>query len=166
MAQKKAQKNELIAFGTVAQNKRARFDFEIIEKIEAGIMLAGTEVKALRQGRASIQESYASFEEEEGTFYLINAYIPEYSHAGRFFQHETKRKRKLLLHKKEIARLWMDIQKKGMTVVPMSLFFNEQGKLKVQLGLAKGKKTHDKRETQKKRDWDRQKQRLMKDYNS
>lgn len=164
MAQKKKDKNDLISFGTVAQNKRARFDYEILEKIEAGIMLVGTEVKAVRQGRASIQESYASFEEEDGTFYLINAYIPEYSHAGNYFQHEPRRKRKLLLHKREIARLWMDIQKKGMTVVPMSLFFNEHGKLKVQLGLARGKKHHDKRETEKKRDWDRQKHRLLKSY--
>lgn len=148
----------------VAQNKKARFDYFIEDTVEAGIMLFGTEVKSLREGKASINESFAGAGEE--TLMLYNAYIPEYGQAGQFFQHETKRPRKLLLHKKELSKLLGAIQQKGVTIVPLSLYFNKRGIAKVELGLAKGKKQYDKRETEKQRDWDREKQRIMKDHNN
>ncbi len=122
-------------------------------------MLVGTEVKSLRQGGANIQESYASFE-DDGLF-LINAHIAEYDFGNRF-NHEPSRPRKLLMHKKELARLHAQLQRAGKTLVPLSLYFNDRGKVKVKLGLASGKKKHDKRETQKDRDWNREKQRLLK----
>ncbi|MBO6826452.1 MAG: SsrA-binding protein SmpB [Sneathiella sp.] len=144
---------------TIAENRKARFNYFIDEDFEAGIMLVGTEVKSLRQGGANIQESYASFE-DDGLF-LINAHIAEYDFGNRF-NHEPSRPRKLLMHKKELARLHAQLQRAGKTLVPLSLYFNDRGKVKVKLGLASGKKKHDKRETQKDRDWNREKQRLLK----
>lgn len=143
-----------------AENRRARYEFEIGQVYEAGIALTGTEVKSLRGGKATLGESYASVEGNE--LYLINAYIPEYLQANRF-NHETKRPRKLLLHRREIDRLANAVQREGMTVVPLKIFFNEKGRAKVEVALAKGKKLHDKRETEKKRDWEREKGRLLRD---
>jgi len=144
----------------LADNRRARFNFEITDTVEAGIMLAGTEVKGLREGKASIQDSYAS--PEDGAIYLVNAYIPEYQAANRN-NHEARRRRKLLLHKREIMRLAQAVQTKGVTLVPLKLYFNEKGIVKVELGIGKGKKMHDKRETQKNRDWERRKAQLLRD---
>ncbi|MQP66229.1 SsrA-binding protein SmpB [Niveispirillum sp. SYP-B3756] len=143
----------------VAQNRRARFDYFIEDTVEAGIMLVGTEVKSLRSGKASIVESYAG--DQNGELFLVNAYIPEYGQAGQFFQHETKRPRKLLVRKRELARMLTAIQREGMTLIPMSIYFNDRGKAKVELGIAKGKKKGDKREAEKARDWQRDKARLM-----
>ncbi len=145
----------------VAQNRRARFDYFIEETVEAGIMLAGTEVKALRNGRASISESYAG--EYDGTLHLINAHIPPYQHAGRHLQHGERRPRKLLLHKREQERLRGLIRREGVTLVPTQIYFNPRGIAKVEIGLARGKKKADKRETEKQRDWGREKARLMRD---
>ena len=144
----------------VAENRRARFDYFIEDTVEAGIMLTGTEVKALREGKANIAESYAS--PEEDAIWLINANIPEYS-AGNRQNHEPKRKRKLLLHKKEIARLSQAVERKGYTLIPLRLYFNDRGMAKLELGLGQGKKSHDKRDTIKDRDWSRQKQRLLRE---
>ena len=144
----------------VAENRKARFNYEIGDTVEAGIALTGSEVKSLRTGRANIADSYAS--EEGGELYLINAHIAEYTQAGRA-NHSPTRPRKLLLHRKEIGKLAGAIQREGMTVVPLKLYFNQRGIAKVLLGLAKGKKLHDKRETEKRRDWDRQKGRLMRE---
>lgn len=144
----------------VADNRRARFNYEIGQTVEAGIMLAGTEVKSLRAGQSNITDSYAG--EKGGEMWLYNAYIPEYLQANRF-NHEPRRPRKLLLHKREIARLWQAVARDGMTVVPLRIYFNDQGRAKVELALARGKKLHDKRETSKKRDWDREKGRLLRD---
>ena len=144
----------------VAENRKARFNYDIEEKFEAGIVLTGSEVKSLRSGKANITESYAST--EDGELYLINAHIAEYTQAGRA-NHEPTRRRKLLVHRRELGRLIGAIQRQGMTLVPLRMYFNARGIAKVQLGLAKGKKLHDKRETEKKRDWDRQKGRLMRE---
>jgi SsrA-binding protein len=144
----------------VAENRKARFNYEIEEKLEAGIALKGSEVKSLRAGRATIAESYAT--EEGGELYLVNAHIAEYAGAARD-GHAPTRPRKLLLHAREIARLIGAIHREGMTLVPLRLYFNARGIAKVQLGLAKGKKLHDKRDTMKKRDWERQKGRLMRE---
>jgi SsrA-binding protein len=144
----------------VAENRKARFNYEIEDKLEAGLVLTGSEVKSLRAGKANIADSYAS--DEGGTLYLINANIAEYAQAGRA-NHEPKRPRKLLLHRRELDRLRGAIQREGMAVVPLRLYFNARGIAKVQLGIAKGKKLHDKRETEKKRDWERQKGRLMRE---
>jgi SsrA-binding protein len=141
-----------------AENRRARFNYEIGQTFEAGIQLAGTEVKSLRQGRSNIADAYAG--ERGGELFLYNAYIPEYLQASRF-QHETRRPRKLLLHKREIARLAAAVQREGMTIVPLKIYFNDKGRAKVEIALARGKKLHDKRETEKKRDWEREKKRLM-----
>jgi SsrA-binding protein len=145
----------------VAENRRARFDYAIDEVIEAGLELRGTEVKSLRTGKANIAESYASA--EDGGIYLVNSYIPEYGQAGRFFQHEPRRRRKLLLHKREIVKLTNAVAREGMTMVPLKMYFNARGRAKLELALAKGKKLHDKRETEKKRDWNREKSRLMRE---
>ncbi|MBX9786516.1 MAG: SsrA-binding protein SmpB [Alphaproteobacteria bacterium] len=142
----------------VALNKRARFDYYIEETLEAGIILQGSEVKSLRQGQGSITESYAT--EEEGALYLVNSFIPEYNEASRF-NHNPKRRRKLLVHKRELNRIWIAIRRKGMTLVPLSLYFNERGIAKLELGLASGKKKADKRTVEKERDWQREKGRLM-----
>jgi SsrA-binding protein len=144
----------------VADNRRARFNYEIGQVFEAGITLVGTEVKALREGRANIADSYAG--ETGGEMWLYNAYIPEYLQANRF-NHETKRPRKLLLHRREIGRLAAAVQREGMTIVPLKLYFNEDGRAKVELAVARGKKLHDKRETEKARDWGREKGRLLRD---
>jgi SsrA-binding protein len=144
----------------VAQNRRARHDYFIEEVLEGGLMLTGSEVKSLRQGRASILESYAA--EDHGEIFLINAHIPPYDAANRF-NHEPRRPRKVLLRRKEMAKLGAMIQREGYTIVPLSIYFNERGIAKVGLGIAKGKKQVDKRETDKKRDWQRQKARLMRD---
>lgn len=143
----------------VAENRKARFNYEIIDTFEAGIQLVGTEVKSLRGGKSSIAESYA--EAKGGEMFLVNAYIPEYLEANRF-NHETKRPRRLLLNKREINKLGGAIEREGMTVVPLRVYFNERGRAKVEIALAKGKKLHDKRESEKKKDWDREKGRLMK----
>lgn len=143
-----------------ADNRRARYDFEIGQTFEAGIMLTGTEIKSLRGGRSTIGDSYAA---ANGTqVWLYNAYIPEYLQANQF-NHETRRPRKLLLHKKEIGRLIVAVQREGMTIVPLKIYFNEKGMAKVEIALARGKKQHDKRETEKARDWNREKGRLLRD---
>jgi len=148
------------AIRPVAQNRRARFDYFIEDRIEAGIVLSGTEVKALRLGRANIQDSYAG--EMEGELWLFNLYIPEYAPANRF-NHETRRPRKLLVHRKERDRLLGAVKREGVTLVPLSIYFNRKGIAKIDLGLARGKKQHDKREVQKQRDWQRERQRLLRD---
>ena len=143
----------------VADNRKARFNYEIVETYEAGIALTGTEVKALRAGEANIAESYASA--EKGGIFLINAYIPEYKKAGAFFQHDPRRPRRLLLHKREIHKLSIAVDRQGMTMVPLELYFNARGRAKLRIALAQGKKLHDKREDVAKRDWQRQKARLL-----
>ena len=149
------------ALGRIAaQNRKARHDYLIEDTLEAGIMLAGTEVKALRQGSASIGEAYAG--ESAGELYLFNAYIPEYEAANRF-NHQPRRPRKLLLHRREMNRLLGQIRREGVTVVPLAFFFNERGLLKVELGLARGKKKADRRAAEKARDWRREQARLMRE---
>ena len=145
----------------MAENRRARFEYSLEEDFEAGLQLLGTEVKSLRQGQANIAESYAAV--EDGDVMLINAHIPEYKQAGPFNQHEPRRPRRLLLNKREIARLAQAVDREGMTIVPVSLYFNDRGIAKIKLAVAKGKKLHDKRETAKKRDWNREKARLLRD---
>src|SRR5882757_3501365 len=142
-----------------AQNRRARFDYHIEDTVEAGIVLVGTEVKSLRTGQASIAEAFAR--EQDGELYLMNAHIPEYKQAHKLLQHEVKRPRKLLLHRKEMAKLLGSIRKEGVTIVPLSVYFNERGIAKVELGLARGKRKEDKRESDKARDWQRDKARLL-----
>jgi SsrA-binding protein len=143
-----------------AQNRRARHDYFIEDTVEAGVMLLGTEVKSLRAGRASIAESFAA--QQGDGLYLINAYIPEYEAANRF-NHAPKRARKLLLHRRELGRLLGAVQREGMTLVPLSIYFNDRGIAKVRLGLAKGKRKGDKREAEKERDWSRDRARLLRD---
>jgi len=155
-----AAKKEKPAHTTAAVNRRARFNYEIGQTFEAGIALTGSEVKSLREGRSNIADSYAG--EKGGELFLYNAYIPEYLQANRF-QHETRRPRKLLLHRREINRLSGAVQREGKTIVPLKIYFNDRGRAKVELALATGKKLHDKRETAKKRDWDREKSRLLRD---
>ena len=145
---------------TAAQNRKARHDYHIVETLEAGLMLKGSEVKSLREGRASIGESYADV--KDGEVYLRNAYIPEYDGA-HIVTHKPRDERKLLLHKREIAKLWDATQRKGMTVVPLSIYFNDRGIAKAEIAIAEGKTHYDKREAQKSKDWGRQKQRLMRD---
>jgi len=145
-------------FKIVADNRKARFNYEIMETLEAGIQLTGTEVKSLRGGKSTIGESYAGPSGNE--LYLFNAYIPEYLKANQF-NHETKRPRRLLLHKRQIAKLIGAVQRDGMTLIAMKLYFNDRGRVKLELALAKGKKLHDKRETDKQRDWARERGRLM-----
>lgn len=145
---------------TVAENRRARFDYFIEDTFEAGIALSGTEVKSLRFGEGSIAESYAAV--QDGQAWLINANIPEFSHGNRF-NHEPKRPRKLLLHQREIEKMIGAVERKGMTLIPLSVYFNGRGRAKVELALARGKQTHDKRQTVKERDWKRDKARLMRD---
>ncbi|MFO1148983.1 MAG: SsrA-binding protein SmpB [Alsobacter sp.] len=147
-------------YKVAAENRKARFNFEIGETFEAGIALTGTEVKSLRGGKATIAESYAG--EKNGEIYLVNAYIPEYLQANQF-NHETKRPRKLLLHRRELNKLIGAVQREGMTIVPLKIYFNDRGRAKVELALARGKKLHDKRETEKARDWSREKARVLRD---
>ena len=144
----------------VAENRRARHDYQIEEVVEAGLVLTGTEVKALREGHATIKEAYAS--PERDGIWLINANIPEYS-AGNRENHEPKRPRKLLLNKREIARLSQAVERKGYTLAPLRLYFNERGVAKLEIGLGLGRKAHDKRDAVKARDWSRQQQRLLRD---
>src|SRR5579859_5242981 len=142
----------------VADNRKARFNYFIEDSMEAGLALTGTEVKSLRQGKATIAEAYA--DARDGEIWLINSNIPEYLQANRF-NHAPKRPRKLLLHKGQINKLIGAVEREGMTLIPLKLYFNEQGRAKIELALAKGKKLHDKRETERKRDWNREKSRLM-----
>jgi SsrA-binding protein len=142
----------------VAQNRRARHDYLIEETIEAGIALKGSEVKVLRQGQASIAEAYA--DEEGGELYLLNANIPEYA-AAAHFKHEPRRPRKLLLHKKQVNKLLGAIRREGMTLVPLGVYFNERGRAKVELGLARGKRKADKRQAERDRDWQRSRARIL-----
>jgi len=144
----------------VAENRKARFNYEIVDTFEAGLVLKGTEVKSLREGKANIAESYAS--DEDGEIWLINSYLPEYLQANRF-NHEPRRRRKLLMTKREINRLRAAVNREGMTLIPLKIYFNDRGRAKMELALGKGKKLHDKRETSKERDWNREKARLMKD---
>lgn len=143
-----------------AENRKARYHYEIIDTVEAGVALTGTEVKALRSGKATLGESYAGPKGEE--LWLFNAFIPEYLEANRF-NHLPKRDRKLLLHRRQIDKWIGAVQREGMTIIPLKIYFNEKGRAKVEIGLGKGKKLHDKRETEKKRDWDREKGRLLRE---
>ena len=144
----------------IAENRRARFDYFLEQTYEAGVSLTGTEVKALRLGRANIAESYAAA--EDGEIVLVNAYIPEYGPANRF-NHDPRRPRKLLLHRREIDRMLGAVQREGRTLVPTRLYFNDKGRVKLELALAKGKKAHDKREVAAERDWKREQGRLLRD---
>ena len=146
----------------VSQNRKARFNYTILSNLEAGIVLTGTEVKSLRRGQASIVEAYAG--EIEGELYLLNANIPEFLEANQF-NHAPKRPRKLLLKRRELSKLLTAIARKGQTLVPLSIYFNKDGRVKIDLGLAEGKKYHDKRASEKEKDWNRDKSRIMKDYN-
>jgi SsrA-binding protein len=147
-------------YKVVSDNRRARYNYEIGDVYEAGLVLTGTEVKSLRTGKATIAESYASA--EKGEIFLINATIPEYGNGNRF-NHEPKRPRKILLKAREIAKLTQGIEREGMTLVPLKVYFNEKGRAKLTLAIARGKKLHDKRATEKERDWNREKSRLMRD---
>ena len=144
----------------IADNRKARFDYEIGETFEAGIQLLGTEVKSLRANKATIGESYVS--PENGEIWLINSYIPEYLQANQF-NHDPRRHRKLLLHRRQMSQLMDGVQRGGMTIVPLKMYFNDRGIAKVEIALARGKKVYDKRETEKKRDWQREKARLMRE---
>lgn len=155
MAQAKSDPN----YKVIAENRRARFDYFIESDIEVGIVLTGSEVKALRTGQSNIAESYASV--ENGELWLINGYISAYKQAG-VFGHEERRHRKLLVSAKELSRLWQAVGREGMTLVPLVMYFNHRGIVKLKLGVAKGKKNHDKRATEAQRDWGREKQRLLK----
>ena len=153
---RKADPNSKIA----AENRKARFSYEVIDTYEAGLALTGTEVKSLRGGHANIAESYASM--VGGELWLINSYLPEYLQANRF-NHEPRRRRKLLMKKKEMAKLSQAVERQGMTMVPLKIYFNDQGRAKLLLALARGKNAADKRQTEKDRDWAREKGRLLKD---
>ncbi len=153
---RKADPNNKVA----AENRKARFSYEVLDTLETGLVLSGTEVKSLRGGQANIQESYASV--EGGELWLINSYLPEYLQANRF-NHEPRRRRKLLVSKRELARLSQSIEREGMTLVPLKIYFNDRGRAKLLLAVARGKKLHDKRETEKQRHWNREKGRLLKE---
>jgi len=157
-ADQKKQNARMAARKLIAENRRARFDFEVEDTYEAGIMLTGTEVKSLRLGRANIAESYASY--ENGGIYLINSFIPEYAPASQF-NHAPRRARKLLLRAKEINKLVGAIEREGRTLVPLKLYFSDKGLAKIELALAKGKKAHDKRDATKDRDWKKEQGRLL-----
>lgn len=146
-------------YKVIAENRRARFDYFIESDLEVGIVLSGSEVKALRTGQSNIADSYASV--EGGELWLINSYIAAYKEAG-VFGHEERRRRKLLVSKRELSRLWQAVGREGMTLVPLVMYFNHKGRVKLKIGVAKGKKVADKRATEAKRDWNRQKQRLLK----
>ena len=156
-----AKKNDNENYKVIAENRRARFDYAIEEDIECGIQLMGSEVKSLRETGANIAESYAAV--ENGELWLVNSYIAPYEQA-KTFGHEDRRRRKLLVSRKELSDLWNATQRKGMTLVPLVLYFNHKGLAKLKIGIAQGKKLADKRETQAKRDWSRQKQRLLKEH--
>jgi SsrA-binding protein len=154
MAQTKSDPN----YKVISENRRARFDYAIEDDVECGIILDGSEVKSLRATSGNIAESYAAV--ENGELWLVNSYIAPYEQA--MFSHEERRRRKLLVSRRELSRLWNDTQRKGMTLVPLVMYFNHKGYVKLKIGIAKGKKNHDKRETQARRDWGREKQRLLK----
>lgn len=155
-----APKDKSTNYKVIAENRRARYDYAIEDDLECGIMLMGSEVKSLRGGMANIAESYAAV--EEGELWLTNAYIPRYDPA-RQWGHEERRKRKLLVGRRELARLWSATQREGMTIVPLVMYFNDKGLVKLKIAIARGKKLHDKRATEAARDWNRQKQRLLRD---
>ncbi len=155
-----AKKKKTTGSNVAAENRKARYNYEILDTLEAGLALTGTEVKSLRAGRASIAESYAT--EEGGELWLINSNLPEYLQANRF-NHEPKRRRKVLVHRAELNRLAGAVQKDGMTLVPLRIYFNDRGVAKLQLAVARGKNAPDKRQTIKERDWNRQKQRILKE---
>lgn len=155
-----AKKDDNPNYKVIAENRRARYEFAIEEDLECGIMLEGSEVKSLRQGGANVAESYAAV--ENGELWLVNSYIAPYNQA-KTWGHEERRRRKLLVSRKEMARLWNATQRKGMTLVPLVLYFNHRGIAKLKIGIAKGKKIHDKRADDAKRDWNRQKARLLRD---
>nr|WP_319248981.1 SsrA-binding protein SmpB [uncultured Celeribacter sp.] len=154
---KKKQTPEEKNYKVIAENRRARYDYAIEDDIECGVVLTGSEVKSLRTGQSNIAESYASV--DDGELWLTNAYIAPYEQA--MFPHEERRKRKLLVSKRELSKLWQATGRQGMTLVPLVMYFNHKGRVKIKLGIAKGKKTVDKRQTEAKRDWGRQKQRLL-----
>jgi len=154
MAKKQSDPNYKI----LAQNRRARYDYAIEDDVECGIVLTGSEVKSLRSGQSNIAESYASV--EDGELWLINSYIAPYAQA-KTWGHEERRKRKLLVHAKELSKLWQATSRQGMTLVPLVMYFNHKGRVKIKIGIAKGKKNIDKRATEAKRDWSRQKARLL-----
>lgn len=154
---KKKQTPEEKNYKVIAENRRARYDYAIEDDIECGVMLTGSEVKSLRTGQSNIAESYASV--DDGELWLTNSYIAPYEQA--MFPHEERRKRKLLVSKRELSKLWQATGREGMTLVPLVMYFNHKGRVKIKLGIAKGKKTVDKRQTEAKRDWGRQKQRLL-----
>ena len=156
MAQKKSDPSNR----TAAENRKARFSYEVLDTLETGLVLTGTEVKSLRDGHANIQEAYASV--EDGELWLINSYLPEYLQGNRF-NHEPRRRRKILVSRRELARLAQSVEREGMTMVPLKIYFNDRGRAKLLLGGARGKKLHDKRETEKQRDWAREKSRLLKE---
>lgn len=160
MSKKKAKSGMISTDQTVAENKKARFNYTLEDTYEAGIMLLGTEVKSLRLGQCSIQESYVG--PKDGDLWLFNANISEYQQAGPKMQHAPTRPRKLLLHKRELNKIMGSVAREGMTIVATKIYFDKRGKAKLEIALAKGKKQHDKRETEKKRDWGKQKQRLLK----
>ena len=145
-------------YKVIAENRRARFDYAIESDLECGVVLLGSEVKSLRNGGSNIAESYAQI--ENGELWLVNSYVAPYEQA-KTWGHQERRKRKLLASKKELSRLWNDTQRKGMTLVPLVMYFNHTGRIKIKIGIAKGKKIHDKRADEAKRDWGRQKQRLL-----
>lgn len=145
-------------YKVIAENRRARFDYAIEDDLECGVALLGSEVKSLRVNSSNIAESYAGV--DEGELWLVNSYIAPYEQA-KTFGHEERRRRKLLVSRRELSRLWSETQRKGMTLVPLVMYFNHRGKVKLKIGIAKGKKNHDKRADQAKRDWGRQKQRLL-----
>lgn len=145
-------------FKIIADNRKARFNYEIGETFEAGMALTGSEVKSMRAGKASIAEAYAAA--RDGELWLYNSNVPEYKQAGRF-NHAPKRPRKLLLHRRQINRLIGAVEREGMTLVPLKLYFNDKGRVKIEIALARGKKLHDKRETERKRSWERERGRLM-----
>ncbi len=147
-------------YKVIAENRRARYDYAIEDDIECGVVLMGSEVKSMRVGQTNIAESYAAV--EEGELWLINSYVAPYKQAVNF-GHEEKRRRKLLVSKRELSKLWQATSRQGMTLVPLVIYFNHVGRVKIKIGVAKGKKNHDKRATEAKRDWGRQKQRLLKE---
>jgi len=156
-----AKAKESTNYKVVAENRRARFEYAIESDLECGVMLMGSEVKSLRAGQANIAESYAEVKESE--LWLVNGYIAPYEPA-RTWGHEERRRRKLLASRRQVAELWNATQRKGMTLVPLVMYFNDRGLVKVKIGVAKGKKLADKRETEARRDWDRQKARLLKEH--
>lgn len=160
MAKKPSKKSGLLSTDvTVADNRRAKFDYQLEDKYEAGLVLTGTEVKSLRHGQCMIAESHVA--EKDGALHLLNAHIPEYQQASQLLQHEPRRPRKLLLKKREQNRLLGSVNREGYTIVPLRIYFDKRGLAKLEIALAKGKKTIDKRETEKKRDWNRDKQRIL-----